>query len=382
MTTDIRHSLASVIRFLGVCITLLVFQGCGNDGSRDILQINDGEKTIQLGFRLRLDKQYAGTRRSLPANYPDPPEFQQGTLYENYVGISKYDYSFLLFDGDGKYIQTLTVLSIREANVSDNYTDYRVLSVMTEKPDGEFKIVALANWGVGNYPSEPELKKGVTTIDDVCSKGIYSYAPGANTVFVPSEQTPIPMYGINTYNIDLKPDVVNEVGLFYLLRAMAKVTVRCSQSNVSEPIELASVKMVGYNTQGYCAPEGMDTSTDYVTSVHIPAEEGVTNTGELNFSISDDKQSAVIYVPEYLNSNITACTPCKLLVSFTTNPESYYTIEFKTYESGKPTDQTLDVLRNVLYCFTVSKYTVDFAVTLQPYNIAILNPDFGLEISD
>lgn len=369
---------------IAVGMVLLTLHGCGGGGDDPAPLPGDGAETVQIGFRMRLFNEYNASRSALPSDYDDPSKYEQGTGFENYICIDGNDFCFILFDGKGKYVQILTALSIELSPSGLDYTDYTVLCAALGNPGPEFRIVVLANWGAGNYPAASELVKGVTTIDDVCSaaKSVYSYSPSADAPFAPSAATPIPMYGVKTCAVTLLPDIRNDIGVIYLLRAMAKIEVRCNPNN-DPALELESVKMDGYNTRGFCAPVGMTDNTGYVSSTHIP--ESVAEAGAmLDFTVSPDRQKAVIYVPEYRNtpapSGALSPAPCRLIVTFADNTERQFTIRFATYTDGVPTDESLDVLRNVLYRFTVSK-SEQFEVTLKPYGVVDLNPDFGLDVN-
>lgn len=263
----------------------------------------------------------------------------------------------------------MTVLGIIPAEGSEYPSEYTVLCSLTKKPEGTFKVMALANWGIGNYPQGRNLVKGVTTINDICESNTYVYNPAAHGAFTPSAETPIPMYGIKTCNINLEANKRNDIGDLYLLRAMAKVEVVCRED---AGLELASVTLDRYNTKGFHAPDGMDANTAYVLTPHIPAD--ATTGASLDFHISTNKDKAVIYIPEYRN---TETEHCQLYVTFTDNTDKQYTVVFREYSNGKPTGGWLDILRNCCYRFTVDK-TAEFEVDLIPYGVVELEPGFGI----
>lgn len=358
----------------------LALHGCICDdapfGGNAAEVIPDG--IVQVGFRIRLNREY-GSRTadmraegsSLPPDYDDPAKYETGTGYENYVGFADNDFCFLLFDGDGRFMETMTVLGIISAGDSEYPTEYTVLCSLTKKPEGTFKVMALANWGVGNYPQGERLVEGVTTIDDICEGNTYVYDPAANGAFTPSAETPIPMYGVKTSNMKLETNRRNDIGDLYLLRAMAKVEVVCREGS---GLELASVTLARYNTEGFRAPDGMDVNTAYVSGPHIPAD-AVTD-ATLDFHISANKDKAVIYIPEYRNTGTDR--HCWLSVTFADNTDKQYTIDFREYSNGKPVGAWLDILRNSCYRFTVDK-TAGFEVDLIPYGVIWLDPGFGID---
>lgn len=376
MGTRIRHIIACVLRTFAACIVCLLFHGCRSEieNPGDI-----SDEIVQVGFRIRLGEHY-GTHvpesradgTSLPPDYDDPTKYETGIGYENYIGIAGNDFRFLLFDSNGKFAETMNVLGIYPVGEAEYPSDYIVLCTLTKKPDATFRIVVLANWGVGNYPQDAELTAGVTTISDVCegtgAKNTYVYPSS----YTPSAATPIPMYGVKTCTMPLSADRYIDIGDLYLLRALAKVEVVCQDGS---GLELASVSLANYNTKGFRTPQGMYDNTGYVSAPHIPND--VENSlSTLAFHVSADKSKAVIYIPEYENTG--AGPRCQLSVTFADNPDKHYTVDFREYSGGKPTGDWLDILRNCCYRFTVDK-TAEFTVDLIPYGVVELDPGFGID---
>lgn len=379
MGTRIRHIVTSLRPILVVCIACFTLHSCTRDdapsGSSDT-----PDDLVQVGFRIRLNDGYgrrvARTRAdaaSLPPDYNDPAKYELGIEYENYIGFADRDFRFLLFDGDGRFVEAMTVLGIISATESEYPSEYTVLCSLAKKPEGTFKVMALANWGVGNYPGGGNLVEGVTTIGDICGSSTYIYDPAADGAFTPSAETPIPMYGIKTCDMNLEANKRNDIGDLYLLRAMAKVEVVCREG---AGLELASVTLDRYNTGGFRAPDGMDANTTYVSEPHIPVDAVIDGTASLDFRISANKAKAVIYIPEYRNTGTDR--HCRLSVTFADNADKQYAIDFREYSSGKPSGAWLDILRNCCYRFTVDK-TAEFEVDLIPYGVVELDPGFGID---
>lgn len=366
-------------QILAVALPCLALNGCIYDNGPSDEDVVDDEVEVQVGFRIRLNDRYgypsAKTRSGealLPPDYNDDSKYVLGTGHENYVGITAYDYSFMLFDENGKFVENMTVLSVLSTGNDANSADYIVYCSLSKKPGPTFKVVALANWGLGNYPQAPSLVEGVTTIADVCQAATYRNVYAYNTPFVPSPQTPIPLYGVKTCNMTLVAGKYNDLGDIYLLRAMAKVEVVCKQG---VQLELASVTLQGYNTKGFCAPSGMDANTIYASETHIPDGALAGETDILDFALSPDKDKAVIYIPEYRNTD---AAPCVLTVTFADNTGKHYPVEFREYINGAPEGNRFDIVRNCYYRFTVDRMT-DFEVDVVPYGKVWLEPSFGLD---
>lgn len=376
MRSRIRHIIAYLFRTLAVCIIIPVFHGCNSE----IVNPGDiSDDIVQMSFRIRLGDGY-GTRipdsraevNSLPPDYDDTTKYETGIGYENYIGIAQKDFLFLLFDSNGKFVETMKVIAIYSVDDAKSPSDYNVLCTLTKKPDATFRIVVLANWGADSYPGDADLTAGVTTISDVCegigAKNTYHY----DSPYTPSATTPVPMYGVKTCTMPNTTDRYIDIGDLYLLRAMAKVEVICKAGS---GLELASVNLVNYNTTGYSAPQGMYDNTNYTTAPHIP-EDAVDTQTSLAFQVSADKSKAVIYIPEYENTG--AVPRSWLSLTFADNTDKHYTIDFREYSDGKPAGDWFDILRNCCYRFTVDK-TAEFSVDLIPYGVIELEPGFGID---
>lgn len=370
-----RHFVAHALRAFAACLACLALCACSHDDAEEV-EVPDGY--VQVGFRISLSKEYgshAPAMRAdgswLPSDYTNPDLYEVGTGYENYIGLTERDFRFLLFDENGKFVERMDVLGIYTSDGDEYATEYNVLCSLAKKPEGVFRVVALANWGAGNYPLDANLTPGVTTIDQACGSGVFAYSPSAGAPFTPSAETPIPMFGVATCNVTLQEGTTCDIGTIYLLRAMAKVEVICKEG---AGLELASVTLSAHNDRGFCAPTGMESNTSYVSSPHIPANAAAIGTTAL--TISESKDRAVIYIPEYLNKG-DAAAPCSLSVTFADNLSRSYPVEFCEYVDGKATATRFDILRNVCYRFTVDKQA-EFTVDLIPYGEKWLEPVFGL----
>lgn len=315
---------------------------------------------VQLGFRIRLSDTYHS--RSSSTSLSD--DYVRGTGYEDYIAGD--DYRFMLFDGDGRYVETMDIMGM--VPVTDEAGEYNVVCLLSRKPEGEFKVVALANWGSGNYPT-PYLG---ASLADICgaSASVYTYVPP----FDPTAITPIPMYGVKSSSMTLLPGKPNDLGTINLLRALAKVEVVCSEGS---GLELASVTMTGHNSHGFRTPAGMYDVTKYVDTPHIPSDAGTDTDTTLPFTVSADGDRALIYIPEYSNTGAGA-TPCRITVTFADNPGLTYNIDFTDYRDGRPTDSFFDILRNYYYRFTVDK-SPELEVELSKYKEIWLDPIFGMD---
>ena len=343
---------------LGACHSIMDDEVCAD-------QPSDTTTPVQIGFTL--------TTGDVSSRAITEGE-EAGTGYENYIDIEDGDFRILLFDAtDDTYLTTFEPTSIRPTDNTEYLQTYYVEGELSETYDNNFKLVVLANWG--NYP---ELS-ATSTIESVCSDAasIFTYtAP-----FTPSETQRIPMYGVKLCTATLRPDLLTDLGQVDLLRAMAKIQVKCS----AEGFELSGVKLHRYNTKGYCAPTGVydDTKTDWnydedevcQHEVHIPVNS--VSTSQLDFEPTAD--GFIAYVPEFDNTTNTAERTYIEVSLIHTDDKSTVNLEetniyFCLYdeENGMPTQNTdFNIVRNHWYKYDITH--VDDGKFIFQYRVRLWN---------
>ena len=343
---------------LGACHSIMDDEVCAD-------QPSDTTTPVQIGFTL--------TTGDVSSRAITEGE-EAGTGYENYIDIEDGDFRILLFDAtNDTYLTTFEPTSIRPTDNTEYPQTYYVEGELSETYDNNFKLVVLANWG--NYP---ELS-ATSTIESVCSDAasIFTYtAP-----FTPSATQRIPMYGVKLCTATLRPDLLTDLGQVDLLRAMAKIEVKCS----AEGFELSGVKLHRYNTKGYCAPTGVydDTKTDWnydedevcQHEVHIPVNS--VSTSQLDFEPTAD--GFIAYVPEFDNTTNTAERTYIEVSLIHTDDKSPVNLEetniyFCLYdeENGMPTQNTdFDIVRNHWYKYDITN--VDDGKLIFQYRVRLWN---------
>lgn len=338
------------ISYLTIVLAALLLSACNSIMDDEVCadQPSDTTTPVQIGFTL--------TTGDVSSRAITEGE-EAGTGYENYIDIEGGDFRILLFDAtNDTYLTTFEPTSIRPTDNTEYPQTYYVEGELSETYDNNFKLVVLANWG--NYP---ELS-ATSTIESVCSDAasIFTYtAP-----FTPSETQRIPMYGVKLCTATLRPDLLTDLGQVDLLRAMAKIQVKCS----AEGFELSGVKLHRYNTKGYCAPTGVydDTKTDWnydedevcQHEVHIPVNS--VSTSQLDFEPTAD--GFIAYVPEFDNTTNTAERTYIEVSLIHTDDKSTVNLEetniyFCLYdeENGMPTQNTdFDIVRNHWYKYDIT----------------------------
>lgn len=326
-----------------------------------------------------------------------------GNTYENFIDIDNKDYRIYFFDSTDHFIAEFTPIYVNAVEGTD-YSDYRFVgrTVKELAAHSSFKVMVLANWRV--YPNSGI--SNTTTVDDVCNdmSAIFS----AFSDFSGSGPL-IPMFGIHEYKgIDLNtPDLVELAEPVSLLRAVAKIEVTLNTGN--DGTKLSSVELVGYNSTGYCAPDGVysqkdydeskDWDYDYLHTLHLL--NGQNDTGATDRRLPLHKVSRgtyfsgetwIAYVPEFKNVDSSGLpfndrTRARIAISFTGQASGSQYIDFKYYSdppyyiTSMKKGDFFDLKRNYCYAFSLykTKERLDVDVDVIPYSSVELRPDYGLE---
>lgn len=399
-----RGSRKTSFGFLPTLVLAFVFTAlltaCGDDGGLGNRGMKAGS-TYRVAFIIRTVDDLAMRAVS--------ETDEHGLGRENYIDVDQS--TFLLFtnnaggDGSGDtFIARLTPESVTPADDSA-YPDTWTVVATISNPDGEplslsqlnsgYKIVLFANCTLNGVTLNT-----ATTLGDLCRSVTYDYG-GIGSL----DDLLIPMYGVLAVgdSFDYQNFVTNWVGTLYVLRSMAKIEI------VSKAIELKSVKAnsLKWNDKGYVAPDNYYTDiydwaennhTVENRTPHIPASAG-KGAEALDFIISDNRHSAVIYVPEFgltINQATGAQNGMTLSVtllyestdepagdSYTTTlnaaGETVYVVE-KTfsdfrigqYYNGIFAGEYFNVLRNYYYTYEVS-YTADTPLNTLNYTVCRWN---------
>jgi hypothetical protein len=321
--------------------------------SKDNADVNAGPTGSENSITLTINTGDIQTRAMTVTETP-------GTGYENYIDINKLHVYF--FDGNQDDNSSTYLLEFTPTEIVQSTTDgqlYTLTGTLKEAPKGEFKIVVLANWDETNAPSDLTAE---STIDDLTIKsGAFDYNYDASsTGFTPSDTTPIPMYGVKTYDkIELDPMLSTDLGTINLVRGMAKIIVRSENSTISDVI------LTRCNDAGMSAPYSMYLNTTHTTdnNLNIPYEfsdypDAAPSVIENLPFVNTGDQEYTIYIPEYQNigsSRNGTVTPAKITLTID-NVERE--IEFKDYSDNTP----FNLLRNHIYEYIVETNSLKYVV--------------------
>ncbi len=307
-----------------------------------------------------------------------PDGYGNGNKYENAINVAEGDYRVYFYSSvDDTYIARLEDVTVTSTDADLN-TTYTIEGEVPEELRNytTFKVVVLANWGTYTEPVEN------STIDELCNASTAVFS--ANTYFSSTNTTYMPFYGVRQYsNVTYNSDETRLDGALTLLRALAKVEVILTNAN-GDDRDFEDVSIVHYNSQGYCAPTGVYSqsdygqptswATDYVDGLHLvnngkndDANSGGMSTPVQTFNKQEDTTADTwtLYLPEYDNSGEDYS-----YISIRTTDGREHKVYFADYgdagttdaydEGG--TDERWDIRRNNLYRYyiTMIKSTEDY----------------------
>jgi hypothetical protein len=384
---------------------------------------------------------------------------EMGTYEENYIDPNNLQI-FIVKKKAGENYGGQTGMSLLQITELDRLSTntYGVVTNLDEVglPETDyFSIVICANWpydsdsrnkanpammcivGGGEYPCHYGSVSGYIEYSGANSYTTYTAdqavidyrdADGNDTYYTPSTETPMPMYGQKAYTkSDFAGQTHFNLGTVTLIRAMAKLVVNCTSSDV----ELNAAKMKYSYDVGMCGPTDMyeDTGTQEVNSsvnniVNIPLvfttgyNKGLNNQnplriiedvpfkkyykriittyediyGNIQTSVTEDSRSGpqniiistsyqsqyVIYVPSYNNvagfDHIATFPSCINLYGTKhnadgTTEETTYTIEFKDDDGN-----AYNLCRNYMYVYDVFLYGNLLKYSVVPWNYSTQQP--------
>lgn len=172
----------------------------------------------------------------------------------------------------------------------------------------------------------------------------------------------IPMWGLQTVNVEVNEGQRNQLPAVDMLRAMAKVEVIMA----AEGYTMENVVLNRYNTAGYCMPNISDFS-NLANTAALNTEFNTnynSNDVDENLEVEANDNKVVFYIPECENS---LENPLSMYVNITDaenkdvdanlNDANIY---FKDYSD----DTQFNVVRNHVYRYTISKIseTTEFSI--------------------
>jgi hypothetical protein len=341
------------------------------------------ENSYQVSFLLNVGNASTETTRTIDeASLPE----EEGDTIENYINLSSIK---MYFYGVGSNEYGLSQDLIQQLRFSEAYrvggkssTCYMVTAEMEEEtlPKSNFRLIVTANWPEADFA---ELDPS-NIYNLVCREGsIYKYdVSSGGTGILPTEDRPIPMYGVRTFTYGaadypkfVKGQIV-DIGQIDMIRAMAKVELIC------DSVPIKNVRLSHCMPVGTCAPVKMINKTTQATNnnLFLPGQENKVSREVLSdngYTISNNTAKPVdniyfnkvtdnryvIYIPEYRNDGSIAASQ----ILFDSDIVHGYSLEFKDYSTDMA---AFNLLRNHIYRYRVKVDDTGLVVKyiVEPWN--------------
>lgn len=328
---------------------------------------------------------YIATDKGTGSRAPSDGEYNPGAGFENYIDISGEDFSIAIYDKDNAWMANVESAVI--VPFDDNFLsskryllqcnlDRETAEAINDK--GSIKLVMMANWR-HKYPVLDETSHLTTLFDAATAMDYKNGLPGPDL----TRDDKIAMFGVCQYDgVELKPNIVTELGTLHLLRALAKIEVWDAPETV-KPIQ--SVTLTRRKKGAMPMPLGVTHQNHYIKNqydgdyVLTPSFSTELDNMDAEITepialIKDEKGHFIIYSPEFRNKGrLTDNLRARLAVSYD-DGDTFY-IDF-TQNSVN-----IDILRNYWYKFEINRttYEINPKVDVLPYGVTHLDPSFGID---
>lgn len=356
-------------RFFNILILFvatLVSTSCIFDKEEKLTASNSAaNREITVNFTIATGEDYGRATRAGDTweNNNNENDKDNGDVYENKIDVGTIQVLAYSNDGSNTFIGKVEPASY----VKENTTTYSFSGKLTlkdrnmESDQFSVKLVVLANCNMYN----PQTGENLSALQDALT---FNYTPGDY------KSTPvknIPMWGIKTIAPrQLTPNMSENIGTIYMLRAMAKVKVMLENTTANKDMKLFSVSLNKYHSTGnHTAPASLKDNTEEIVTEDesFNPSTKTTSTEDLPFTQADDG-SWYIYLPEYDNANDDAII--KIRSGKTENSAGDFTLKLQNYTNGEPNGEKVNIIRNHIYQYKISSVQQPkIDLTVLPWNL-------------
>lgn len=358
-------------------LCLFMFASCSSDND-DTTQ--DETKTVKVQLTITVgspkDVTRAGTRAALPTrantDWTDPDPTEEGTTDENYIDPSELH--IIVYDNNGNYVAQVENMVVAPTSTTGQYLvtgDINIAQsrITNNSFSGRVSVYA-------NVLATIDWTSPASTVQQNLN---YSYEAAKSTGI-------IPMWGTKTTTLDLRGGSTNDIDDIYLLRALAKITVKLRDDMIPRGVTLDGTTLNRYNTAGYCLPGKIDVADTrnltYAQAFHVynnTTQDGtlIVPNNTMDFGLTDNATSTTdLYVPEYENSNPDNTASITVRVKFSDGDTRSVTFDFGNYTDGDWSSY-LNIYRNHHYVFNIYGDQLKIEVKEEPWTV-IEHPDINL----
>lgn len=382
------------ITTLIVLIAWAALVGCASDNG----DYSDSGNTDANSYVLRLSVSAVGNTATRAASH----ELSDATEAENYIDIFNGDYTIVIYDNNGKFIQQVSADKTTPKRQDDMFWVESVIEESfieeIQQVGDEFQVMVLANLKSYNNKDDAYPKfDGQTTATLWGNANDYNFSRQINTsgenTWYPSieDERFIPMFGIAMAKIsDAKKEFDGYRHILLdvpMLRALAKI-------EIIDAIEgkgaIKGVTMTRYNTSGRLIPNISENKdwNDNKTQITTPSLPNNGNTADnLQFLWTKNAEGQTVwyaYIPEMrlgTSTTIEANRPRLDVQTDIDGNTATYPLHFARYDTdgnySLPNNTSWNyILRNHIYRYTITSVnvTANLQVKVLPWEVVEDSP--------
>jgi hypothetical protein len=314
------------------------------------------DNPVSIHFRMSMDNSSSSMTRA--ATWGDEYTSIAGNSFDEQIDVSTVRVS--VFEGETFKGAVSELICYKSG---DTYEFYGEISNIEFEANHDYKFMVFAN---------------CASVDDYEETGSYNNLT-FNTTDVVLNQKYIPMWGVKEFKLTQSGIAGNDQYLYdldiiYMLRSVAKVQVFLGQGVTDFTIK--SVTIRNHGASGYSLPLSWNKVAntqnlswkDENTDAHsFNPKQGIATSG-LNLSAEVEGAKYVAYLPEQVNDGNVVMD-----VVVVDNAGAEYTFENAIYLKDYASGQTLDLMRNHYYEYTITKVNtgvnLELTCKVQPWTL-------------
>lgn len=343
-----------ILIYILVLFFIPLITSCGKDNDEFPPLLGSKDNPVSIHFRMSMDNSSSAMTRA--ATWGDTYTGITGNSFDEQIDVSTVRVA--VFQGEEFKGVVSDLICYKSSNI---YEFYGEISDIEFIANNTYKFMVFANCdGVDSYKTSGGYGNLVFNAANVQLNGKY-----------------IPMWGVKEFSLTQSGTGVDNrylynLGTINMLRSVAKVQVFMNDADYT----IKSVTIRNYNESGYSLPLHWNKVTDVRnlswkdenTDAHsFNPKQGIATSG-LNLSAEVEGRKYVVYLPEQTNDGSVVMD-----VVVEDNDGGEYTFENAIYLKDYASGQTLDLVRNHYYEYTITQVNtgvgLDLKCVVQPWNL-------------
>ena len=314
------------------------------------------DNPVSIHFRMSMDNSSSSMTRA--DTWGDPYTSIAGNSFDEQIDVSTVRVS--VFEEETFKGAVSDLICYKSGNT---YEFYGEISNIEFEANHDYKFMVFAN---------------CASVDDYKETGSYNDLT-FNTTDVVLDQKYIPMWGVKEFKLTQSgtagdDQYLYDLGTIWMLRSVAKVQVFLGQGVTDFTIK--SVTIRNHAASGYSLPlswnkvantQNLSWKAENTDAHSFNPKQGIATSG-LNLSAEVEGAKYVAYLPEQVNDGNVVMD-----VVVVDNAGAEYTFENAIYLKDYASGQTLDLMRNHYYEYTITKVNtgvnLELTCKVQPWTL-------------